>query len=265
MLGHHTLTWLLRTASLGVLVAGVTAGCGDDGNGDGGNGPTGALRVWHLAPDAEQVDVFVDGEVFLPGFTFEDNTMITDLPAGSYDIAVAPAGAGIDAAVIEVNGFALGEGETWTIAAIQTGRDPNVYAALPIQQEEADPAAGNIAFRVFHASFLVQGPVDVYNLDDPAAPVLTNLAQGTAAPSALEVPNGAYSFGIDITSPADGTIDLEMGAPLDMPPAGARVLLGVISKPEDDEVETEVVFIVNDGLHEEVELEEALPEAPPEG
>lgn len=279
---------LLRNRLLLALALALAVGCGDDdGDGttdaggdedafvptdaaptDGGPGETGMLRLWHLADAAGDVDVFVDGEAFLEGFSFEANTAYTELPAGSYDLAVAPAGEGIGAAVIEVDGFALGAGESWTIIASQLDGDATAegaFAALPILEDTTAPGAGNVKFRLFHAAYAVENAVDVHDLSDLTAPeIAEDLAQGTAAADALEVPVAAYTFGFDVGASAedlgapDSIVDLISGA-LDEPVAGTSITAGVISKAEGEEVETELVFLIGDGenIHEETELEVA--------
>lgn len=241
-------SWLL---ALAVVFAGA---CGDD-DGDGGGGATGELRLWHLAADAGNVDVFVNGDLFLEGFAFEDVTGFEALDAGSYDVAIAPAGQGIGAAVITVDGFALGEGERWTIAAVQLDQDPaaaGAFSALPIEESATPPAAGNIRFRAFHAAFAVPTAVDVYEATTPVL-VFPNVAQGAASAMPFEGPNAAYQLALDVDR--DGTLDFQTVGALDMPVDQASVLVGVISKPDDGEIETEVVFVVNEGLHDEVGLE----------
>lgn len=245
-------SWLL---ALAVVFAGA---CGDD-DGGGDPGPTGELRIWHLAAEAGDVDVFVNGEPFLEGFAFEDVTGFEELDAGTYDVAIAPAGMGIGAAVLTVDGFALGEGERWTVAAIQVNEDPQAagaFAVLPIEESATPPAAGSIRLRAFHAAFAVPQAVDVYEATTPLL-VFENVAQGAASGQAEDVPNGAYTLGLDVDR--DGAIDLQTEMPLDMPVDQASILVGVISKPEDGDVETEVVYVVNEGLHDEVGLV-AIPE-----
>jgi len=244
----------------------------DAGEEDAGPGSTGQVRLWHLADAAGDVDVFVNGEAFLEDFSFEANTAYTELPAGSYDLAVAPADAGIDAAVIEVDGFALGAGETWTIIATQLDADATAdgaFAALPILEDTAAPSAGNVKFRLFHAAYAVENEVDVHDLTVLTAPeIAAGLAQGTAADDALDVPVAAYRFGFDVGASAedlgapDSIVDLISGA-LDEPVEGVSITAGVISKEvmEDGEteIENELVFLVGDGenIHDESELEVA--------
>lgn len=263
-----------------VSLAGL-AGCDDDGSSDdagvdagdvmgedagtdaGGGGDTGQIRVWHLAAGAGDVDVFVDGEAAIEGFGFEANTDYIELDAGSHDIAVAPAGMGIGAAVITVDGFALGADEQWTIIAQQLDSDATAagaFSALPIQEDTSAPASGNIAFRIFHAAYEVPTAVDVHNGNDPVlGEIVAGLAQGSVAATRVEVPNGAYDLALDADD--DGVPDLLTAMPIDMPPAGATITIGAISKPGEmaGENETELVFLVNAGadIHDEVELEPA--------
>ncbi len=239
-----------------------TTGTMDDMAMDMPSGDTGAVRVWHLAEGAGDVDVFVNGDAVETGFGFEANTAYIELPAGSYDVAVAAAGAGIEQAVITVDGFALAAGERWTLIAAQLDADPMADGALTIVPvlEGTAPGADEVAFQVFHAAYDVPGAVDVHNASDPTLPeIVDDLAQGTVDPTTLVIPNGAYALGLDADD--DGTIDLVTENPIDQPPGGTRVLAGAISKSgeEPGEVETEIVFLVGEGadIHDETELEAA--------
>lgn len=239
--------------------AGTDAGPEDAGT-DSGVTAQGEIRVWHLAAGAGNVDVFIDGEEALSDFEFEQNTDYIALDAGNHDIAVAPAGMGIDEAVITVDGFALGEGEQWTIIASQLNEDATAtgaFAALPIQEDTSAPASGNIAFRIFHAAYDVSADVDVHNLNDVTLPEIADgLAQGSVTSTRLEVPNAAYGLGLDLDD--DGVVDVVTDGAIDMPTAGATITIGAISKPGEEagETETELVFLVNAGanIHDEIEL-----------
>ena len=260
------LPWVL----MGLMAFGVACG-DDDGTTSGGTGDMtmdmpatddGFVRVWHLADSAGDVDVFVNGDAVETGFGFEANTAFIPLPAGNYDVAVAPAGMGIGAAVITVDGFALGAGERWTLIATQLDADPmaaDAFGLLPVLEGTA-PGSDELAFQVFHAAYAVPSAVDVHNVSDPTLPELVDdLAQGSVDTNTLVVPAGAYAFGLDADD--DDTVDLVTEGPIGPPPGGARVLIGAISKAGEEagEVETEIVFLVNDGanIHDETELEAA--------
>ena len=51
------------------------------------------VRVVHLSPDAPAVDVWVNDSKVFPNVAFEDITDFVEVPAGSYNVQVVPAGA----------------------------------------------------------------------------------------------------------------------------------------------------------------------------
>jgi len=75
------------------------------------------VRVAHFAVDAPAVDVFVNGEAVLTEVAYPAMSGYLEVPAGTYSIAVAPAGAGIDAAVIGPVDLTFEAGNDYTIAA----------------------------------------------------------------------------------------------------------------------------------------------------
>ncbi len=50
------------------------------------------VRVVHASPDAPAVDVWVDGTRVFENIAFEDITDFAEVPAGSYNVQVVPAG-----------------------------------------------------------------------------------------------------------------------------------------------------------------------------
>ncbi|MEM1415170.1 MAG: DUF4397 domain-containing protein [Myxococcota bacterium] len=244
--------------------------CGDDdgGGGDtdmgmdvtdmgGGGGGTGEVRFWHLADEAGPVDIFVDGVAIDEGVDFEINSDYIEFDAGTLDIAIAPAGAGVGAAVIEAS-LPLGDGESYTIIAAQLGAEPAAFAALPILEDRSAPADGNVNLRVFHAAYGVPTAVDVHVVDEDTNPeVLAGLAQGTAAMMPVSAANAATTLGLDLEG--DGTIDVQTEDALG-PFTVDSVTIGAITKlvMEDGELEaeTEIVFLPGEGgmIHDETEL-----------
>src|SRR5690554_77326 len=91
-------------AVLGVSVAGAQS-------------ETAAVRIVHASPDAPAVDVWVNGEVAISGLAFGEATDYVNLPGGDYDVAVTPAGAGAEDAVIEAT-LTLENGAAYTVAAV---------------------------------------------------------------------------------------------------------------------------------------------------
>ncbi|MEM6957235.1 MAG: DUF4397 domain-containing protein, partial [Myxococcota bacterium] len=224
---------------------------------EAGEEETALVRVWHLAAEAGNVDVFVDGTAVESDFAFEENTPYLEVPAGERALAVSAAGAGVDAAILNLTAN-LVAGSRQTVVAIQVDGDEAAAGAfeLLVVDESAEAAADQLTFHFFHAAFAVPNAVRLFDTANPAASA-GELAQGEALAAPVTLPVAAYTFGLDVSNPLDDVIDLQTAAPIDAPPAGTRVTVGVISKPDGAEVETEVVFIVGEGVHDEVELEAA--------
>ncbi|MEO1645585.1 MAG: DUF4397 domain-containing protein, partial [Chloroflexota bacterium] len=76
------------------------------------------LRVGHFAPDAPNVDVFIDGELTVGNLAFTSVTQFLELPSGTYEIAVSATGDTADNAVIEPFEVTLEANTHTTIGAI---------------------------------------------------------------------------------------------------------------------------------------------------
>jgi hypothetical protein len=122
--------------------------------------PTARIQIIHNSADAavEEVDIFVNGDLFLSNFAFRTATPFVDVPAGvDLNIIVAPAGAGIANGVgpVTVN---LTEGETYIAIAngivSATGYDPATAFSLDVfpTGREAATVATNTDVLVFHGS-----------------------------------------------------------------------------------------------------------------
>src|SRR5690606_5463512 len=69
------------------------------------------LQVLHFSPDAPNVDVYVDGELAITDLAFGANSGYVTLPAGSYEIAVAPAGTSLEDTVLGPATFTFNAGQ----------------------------------------------------------------------------------------------------------------------------------------------------------
>jgi hypothetical protein len=117
-------------------------------------------QIIHNAADlaAETVDVFVNGEIFVPDFAFRTATPFVDVPAGvELTIDIAPAGAGIENSVFDIT-VEFETDETYIIVAngivSETGYDPvepfTVYPFAPAR--EVGENADETDLLVFHGS-----------------------------------------------------------------------------------------------------------------
>lgn len=166
------------------------------------------VRVAHLASDAPNVDVYVNGEpvealLNVPYGTVSSYLM---LPAGTQQVTVYPAG-DTSTPVIDTP-VELAGGAAYTIGAVGLVGDGSLTAQV-YEDDLSAPAEGNGKVRAVHAS-PDAGPVDVV----PAGgdPLVTGLEFPNASPYA-EVPAGSYTLNINAAGTdqtaisADATID----------------------------------------------------------
>lgn len=152
------------------------------------------IRVAHFSPDTPAVDVFVNGEAAIEALEFPVITDWIELPAGSYNIAVAPAGAGIEAAAIGPADFDLPADAWITVAAIGS-LEAGTLAPQVLVEDYSDITEGSARVSVFHA--IEDAPaVDVLAGGAPIVPALAypGTVNGNDGFFTLEVPAGTYDL-----------------------------------------------------------------------
>lgn len=168
------------------------------------NVPTG-LRIGHLSPDTPEVDVVVNGEIFLGNVPFPAVTDILALPADTYNVAVQPS--------IAPGTFPIGpvdlelEAGTWyTVLAVDflDNIEPLILT------DDARPLATSAKVRIVHASPTAQD-VDIYVVA-PGTDINTVDPTLTAVPfkantGYIALPEGDY----DVTVTPTGTKDAAIG------------------------------------------------------
>ncbi|MEM6281402.1 MAG: DUF4397 domain-containing protein, partial [Chloroflexota bacterium] len=144
------------------------------------------IRVAHLSEDAPAVDVYIDGEVSgFAGVEYPALSSFVTVPAGTYSIAVAPAGTSIDDAVIGPLDVTVDGGEWYTVAAIGLVSDETLTAQVLVEDFSEIPT-GQARFTVFHASPGAP-PVDVLVNEEP-------FVQTLAFPGTFGDNDGASTF-----------------------------------------------------------------------
>ncbi len=122
--------------------------------------PMARIQIIHNSADlaAEAVDVFVNGDLFVPDFAFRTATPFVDVPAEvELAIDIAPAGSGIEGSVGTFN-VTLDADETYVIMAngivSASGYEPNIaFDLYPFAgAREAATQSGNTDVLVFHGS-----------------------------------------------------------------------------------------------------------------
>ncbi len=169
------------------------------------------------------VDVFVNGDETLTGFEPGDVAGPLELPAGDYDLAISPAGSGIDAAVL-----------TGT-ASVTDGLNASIVAHLT---EDGDPT---ISIFVNDTSEIAGGESRLIVRHTAAAPTVdilladgTELFTGVSNPQEgqLDVPAGSYDVEIAPTGAGvDGSVFSVPG--VELPEGTARIVYATGSLADD--------------------------------
>jgi LPXTG-motif cell wall-anchored protein len=160
------------------------------------------VRVAHLAPDAPNVDVYVNGEPVLTDVAYTTISDYLSLPAGTQQVTVYATG-DTSTPVIDTP-VEVAAGGAYTIAAVGLVADGSLTAQV-YEDDLRSPAAGNAKVRVVHAS-PDAGPVDV--VPRGGDPLVEGLTFPNATPYA-EVPAGTYTLDVN---PA-GTDDTVLTVP----------------------------------------------------
>jgi hypothetical protein len=184
----------------GLVVVGLAGGSasadgdeGYDGHGehDEHDDEVANVRVVYLSPDAPSVDVFVDGERVLRAVCFGTVSEYLELEPGEYDMAVAPAGEGVDAAVLDVELDV--PAADLTVAAIGEVADENRPLELAVlEDDDSDPGDDTARVRVVHAS--PDSPAVDVVVDGTGDALFEDVAFGESGYA--EVPEGSYELGI---------------------------------------------------------------------
>src|SRR5687767_14089496 len=160
------------------------------------------VRVAHLAPDAPNVDVYVNGDPVLTDVPYTTVSGYLSLPAGTQQVSVYATG-DTTSPVIDTP-VELAAGGAYTVAAVGLVADESLTAQV-YEDDLRSPASGNAKVRLVHAS-PDAGPVDVVPRGGGA------LVEGLAFPDAtpyVEVPEGTYTLDVN---PA-GTTDTVLTVP----------------------------------------------------
>ena len=148
------------------------------------------VRVAHLAPDAPNVDVYVNGEPVLTDVPYTTVSDYLSLPAGAQQVTVYAAG---DTASPVIDApVDVAAGGAYTVAAVGLVADGSLTAQV-YEDDLRSPASGNAKVRVVHAS-PDAGPVDVVPRGGQA--LVSGLTFPEASPYA-EVPAGTYTLDVN--------------------------------------------------------------------
>src|SRR5215217_5261216 len=148
------------------------------------------VRVAHLAPDAPNVDVYVNGDPVLTDVPYTTVSEYLSLPAGTQQVTVYATG-DTTSPVIDAP-VKLAAGGAYTVAAVGLVADDSLTAQV-YEDDLRSPASGNAKVRVVHAS-PDAGPVDV--IPRGGEVLVSGLRFPDASPYA-EVPAGTYTLDVN--------------------------------------------------------------------
>jgi hypothetical protein len=198
--------------------------------------PTG-LRVGHLSPDTDPVDIVVDGGVYLNDVPFPVVSDIDRLPADTYAVSITSADGGTIAYGPE--NLELGAGILHTVLAT----DVNANLTVDILTDDPRPVALYAKVRIYHASPSA-GNVDIYvtavgaDINDEM-PTLTDVPFG-ANTGYLALDEGTY----DVTVTPTGTKDVAIAETL--PPISAGGVYTAIARDDPATMGFALIVIADD-------------------
>lgn len=185
--------------------------------------PEAGIRVIHTSPDAPNVDVFVDGTLSpIQNLAFRNATAIASLPAGSRNIKVSPASAGIGAAVINAD-VSLAADTVYSVYAIGGIDAGNFRPIVLTRAKEISPSSGTALVRVLHAS-PDAGAVDLKITDANGQTTTLTSVPFAANTGYLTLPAGNVTVKV---APAGGQVIYTASGNL---PAGAVITVAAVGR-----------------------------------
>jgi hypothetical protein len=187
-----------------------------------GEAGSACVNVVHASPDAPAVDVYVNDEVAIPALAFGTASGFVALPAGDYNVKVAPAGTSAEEAVIDAD-VTLDADVAYEVAAVGLVADI-APAIFPVDLSSLESTEES-SVRVIHASpdapavdvAVTGGDVLVENLEFPNAS------------DYLVIPAGSYDLEVRPT----GTEDVALALAGTEIPAGAAISVYAIGTLAD--------------------------------
>jgi hypothetical protein len=196
------------------------------------------IRIIHGAPDAPNVDIYVEGsdEPAVSDLAYGETSEWLEVPAGDYNFLVRPAGASaLDTPVYETGELTLPEGAmiSGLAAGLLDTMSNNQFRVIPLVEGFEDAAAGTARVRIVHAGS--DAPAVDIDVGNDGSDELTTINRFTETGAAgVELPAGeALQLGIRVdgqTVTAFTTPALEDGAQITVIATG---LLGKLARERD--------------------------------
>lgn len=174
------------------------------------SGTPAALRVVHASNNTPPVDVFADGAALIEGLEFANFAPadgFAEVPAGTYSVAVAPAGAGVGAAAIGPADLEFAAGTTTDVIAVgRLGGTEGTIEELTVTLADDDPRPIPLfaKVRIIHAS-VTAASLDPDTVDIYVTAPGTDISDESVVPTLADVP---YLANTGYLAVAGGTYDI---------------------------------------------------------
>lgn len=174
------------------------------------DGTPAALRVVHASNNTPAVDVFADGAALIEGLEFP-NFVPTDgfaeVSAGTYSVAVSPAGAGVEGAAIGPADLEFAAGTSTNVIAVgRLGGTEGTIDELTVTLADDDPRPIPLfaKVRIIHAS-VTAASLDPDTVDVYVTAPGTDISDESVTPTLADVP---YLANTGFLGVAGGTYDI---------------------------------------------------------
>lgn len=168
------------------------------------------LRVVHASNNTPAVDVFADGAALIQDLDYAEfapTVGFARVPADTYSVAVAPAGAGADAAAIGPIDLELAPGTVTSVIAVgRLGGTEGTIEELTVAVAGDDPRPIPLfaKVRIIHAS-VTAASLDPDTVDIYVTAPGTDISDESVAPTLVDVP---YLANTGFLGVASGTYDV---------------------------------------------------------
>jgi len=163
--------------------------------------PTTKIRVIHASYDAPPVDVAVDGSVAIPSLAYGQSSGYAEVPAGTRNIKVTPAG--LSAPVVIGADLFFEANKEYTVYAVN--QLDSIKAVISEDMRDVNPSKAKVRF--VHAS--PDAPaVDIKLLTGSGPAVFADRAFETVS-DYIEVDGGSYSFAVTAANKTDEVVILD--------------------------------------------------------
>ncbi|MDQ7025608.1 MAG: fasciclin domain-containing protein [Anaerolineae bacterium] len=161
--------------------------------------PVGYLRVAHLIPDTDAVDVYIDDRLLFEDVDFRDVSRFVALQSGTYNLALVPTSLSLEDSILDLVDIRVVDGEFITISAIGSVTNETLDIAV-INEDYSELPDDMSRFTVYNA---LEDDTAIDVLEDDNV-LLENVAGGER--SSLDIVVDTYQYSITMSGDSETVI-----------------------------------------------------------